>query len=63
MRDKARLAERFYSACTPGYYNNEGNLGNPNGFFAGAYGAGPIKFFQTLEEWRDDGQLRGVELL
>ncbi len=63
MRDKARLAERFYSTCTPGYYNNEGNLGNPNGFFAGAYGAGPIKFFQTLEEWRDDGQLRGVELL
>jgi cation diffusion facilitator CzcD-associated flavoprotein CzcO len=62
MRDKARLAERFYAACTPGYYNNEGNLGNPNGFFAGAYGAGPIKFFQTLEEWRDDGQLRGVEL-
>ncbi len=62
MRDKARLAERFYAACTPGYYNNEGNLGNPNGFFAGAYGAGPIKFFRTLEEWRDDGQLRGVEL-
>ena len=62
MRDKARLAERFYAACTPGYYNNEGNLGNPNGFFAGAYGAGPIKFFQTLEEWRSDGQLRGVEL-
>ena len=47
MRDKARLAERFYAACTPGYYNNEGKLGNPNGFFAGTYGAGPIKFFQT----------------
>ena len=62
MRDKARLAERFYAACTPGYYNNEGNLGNPNGFFAGTYGAGPIKFFQILEEWRGDGQLRGVEL-
>jgi cyclohexanone monooxygenase len=62
MRDKARLAERFYAACTPGYYNNEGNLGNPNGFFAGAYGAGPIKFFQTLEAWRDEGQLRGIEL-
>jgi cyclohexanone monooxygenase len=62
MRDKARLAERFYASCTPGYYNNEGNLGNPNGFFAGAYGAGPIKFFQTLREWRDEGRLQGVEL-
>ena len=52
----------FYAECTPGYYNNEGKLGNPNGFFAGTYGAGPIKFFQTLEEWRADGQLRGIEL-
>ena len=35
MRSKARLAERFYTACTPGYYNNEGQLGNPVGFFTG----------------------------
>jgi cyclohexanone monooxygenase len=62
MRSKARLAEKFYSACTPGYYNNEGNLGNPLGFFAGMYGAGPIKFFQLLDEWRADQQLAGVEL-
>jgi cyclohexanone monooxygenase len=62
MRDKARITERFYGACTPGYYNNEGKLGNPNGFFAGMYGAGPIKFFRILEDWRADGQLAGVEL-
>jgi len=62
MRSKARLAEKFYASCTPGYYNNEGNLGNPLGFFAGMYGAGPIKFFQLLEEWRADEQLAGVEL-
>jgi cation diffusion facilitator CzcD-associated flavoprotein CzcO len=62
MRDKARLAERFYQACTPGYYNNEGQLGNPNGFFAGTYGAGPIQFFELLGEWRDSGELAGVEL-
>ena len=60
MRDKARLAERFYAACTPGYYNNEGKLGNPNGFFAGTYGAGPIKFFQILEEWRGRRTARGA---
>ena len=48
--------------CTPGYYNNEGKLGNPNGFFAGTYGAGPVAFFQLLDEWRADGQLHGVAL-
>ncbi|HVM52237.1 MAG TPA: monooxygenase, partial [Acidimicrobiales bacterium] len=62
VRDKARLGERFYRECTPGYYNNEGKLGNPNGFFAGMYGAGPIVFFKLLEDWRADGRLEGVEL-
>jgi cyclohexanone monooxygenase len=62
MRDKARLGVKFYAACTPGYYNNEGKLGNPYGFFAGMYGAGPVAFFRLLEAWRDDGGLPGVEL-
>jgi cation diffusion facilitator CzcD-associated flavoprotein CzcO len=62
MRDKARLTERFYAACTPGYYNNEGHLGNPNGFFAGMYGAGPLPFFEILGEWRASGELPGVVL-
>lgn len=62
MRDKARLGLKFYAECTPGYYNNEGKLGNPNGFFAGTYGAGPIKFFRILDEWRADGRLAGLAL-
>jgi cyclohexanone monooxygenase len=62
MRSKARLGVRFYEACTPGYYNNEGKLGNPNGFFAGMYGAGPVAFFRLLDEWRADGRLDGVQL-
>ena len=62
MQDKARIAERFYAECTPGYYNNEGKLDVSNGFFAGTYGAGPIKFFRILNEWRSSGQLEGVEL-
>jgi cyclohexanone monooxygenase len=62
MRDKARLGVKFYEACTPGYYNNEGRLGNPNGFFAGMYGAGPIAFFRLLDEWRSSGDLPGLEL-
>ncbi|MFV0259560.1 MAG: flavin-containing monooxygenase [Acidimicrobiales bacterium] len=62
MKDKARLGQRFYAECTPGYYNNEGKLGNPNGFFAGTYGAGPIRFFRLLDEWRADGRLDGLAL-
>jgi len=62
VRDKARLGERFYAECTPGYYNNEGRLANPNGFFAGMYGAGPIRFFELLQTWRDEGGLPGLEL-
>jgi cation diffusion facilitator CzcD-associated flavoprotein CzcO len=62
MRAKQRLGVRFYEACTPGYYNNEGRLGNPNGFFAGMYGGGPVAFFRLLEEWRAAGDLEGCEL-
>ena len=62
MQDKARIAERFYAECTPGYYNNEGKLDTSNGFFAGTYGAGPIKFFRILDDWRSSGRLEGVEL-
>ena len=62
MQDKARIAERFYAECTPGYYNNEGQLDTDNGFFAGTYGAGPIKFFRILDDWRSTGRLEGVEL-
>jgi cyclohexanone monooxygenase len=62
MRDKARLGVKFYAECTPGYYNNEGKLGNPNGFFAGMYGGGPVRFFQLLDEWRSDGRLEGLDL-
>ncbi len=62
MADKARLGVRFYEACTPGYYNNEGKLGNPNGFFTAMYGAGPIKFFRMLDEWRSTDRLEGIDL-
>jgi len=62
MRAKQRLGVAFYEACTPGYYNNEGKLGNPNGFFAGMYGGGPVAFFALLDQWRATGELPGVEL-
>jgi cyclohexanone monooxygenase len=62
IRRAATLGRRFYAECTPGYYNNEGKLGNPLGFFAGTYVEGPIKFFELLEAWRAEGDLEGVVL-
>ena len=57
----AIMRQRFQEECTPGYYNNEGKssaLAARNGF----YGLGPIAFVKLLEDWRSDGQLKGLEL-
>jgi len=57
----ARMEREFLEACTPGYYNNEGRLSDlaaQNGFF----GAGSIQFFLLLKDWRDKGELAGLEL-
>jgi len=57
----SRLGRDFLESCTPGYYNNEGNLSNlaaQNSFFGG----GSIMFFQLLDDWRKKGDLAGLEL-
>ncbi|NKB99960.1 MAG: NAD(P)-binding protein [Pseudomonadales bacterium] len=46
--------------CTPGYYNNEGQP-NPTAAQSAPYGGGSIKFFQLLEQWREDGNFEGLE--
>jgi cyclohexanone monooxygenase len=62
VRSLARLGERFYTECTPGYYNSEGMSGNRRGFFSDMYGAGPLKFFELLKAWRATGQMVGLAL-
>jgi len=62
VRGLARLGQRFYAECTPGYYNSEGAAGNRSGFFSEMYGAGPIRFFELLAEWRANGRLEGLAL-
>ncbi|MEO5901378.1 MAG: NAD(P)/FAD-dependent oxidoreductase, partial [Ilumatobacteraceae bacterium] len=59
MKDKARLGLKFYTDCTPGYYNNEGKVGAAGGFFSSLYGGGPIHFFKLLDEWRSSGDFAG----
>ncbi|HSG90546.1 MAG TPA: NAD(P)/FAD-dependent oxidoreductase [Pseudomonadales bacterium] len=60
-RATANMGARFYAECTPGYYNSEGMAGNRRGFFSDMYGGGPIRFFELLKGWREDGRFEGIE--
>jgi cation diffusion facilitator CzcD-associated flavoprotein CzcO len=62
VRSLARMGQRFYAECTPGYYNSEGAAGNRQGFFSEMYGAGPLRFFEILAAWRASGELPGMAL-
>jgi cyclohexanone monooxygenase len=49
--------------CTPGYYNNEGQLLNTRERFAMAgYPLGPVAFFEFIDQWRTSGDFEGLEL-
>ena len=63
IEESTKFNEAYYVSCTPGYYNNEGDTKNKNGFFtAGStYGGGPLVFFDLLETWRSEDGLVGLE--
>jgi cyclohexanone monooxygenase len=61
IRSVAILNRDFQNACTPGYYNNEG--GERSGGLNGqTYTPGINKFNALLAEWREKGDLDGLEL-
>jgi cyclohexanone monooxygenase len=62
VKSLARVGERFFMECTPGYYNSEGAAGNRTGFNSDMYGAGPLRFFEVLRGWRDAGKMAGIAL-
>ncbi len=51
---------RFLEACTPGYYNNEGQASDVAAHSA-PYPPGPTAFIDLLRAWREDGGLQGLE--
>jgi cyclohexanone monooxygenase len=51
----------FLEECTPGYYNNEGQLDERSARHL-SYGRGPIAYVRRLREWRESGELSGLEL-
>jgi len=59
---RAVFGRDFLESCTPGYYNNEGQVSKlavQNGFFSG----GSVEFFATLDAWRNTGTLEGMEVV
>ena len=50
---------KFLESCTPGYYNNEGKPA-ARSVQGGSYGGGPVAFVQVLEQWRAEGDMRGL---
>jgi cyclohexanone monooxygenase len=59
--DLAHLQTDFVMACTPGYYNME-FLGN-RWLRSAPYGLGSPAFFKLMDNWRKDGQLKGLEIV
>jgi len=62
VRNHSTANSRFFMECTPGYYNSEGAAGNRQGFFSETYGAGSLRYFEVLAEWRNAGNLPGLIL-
>lgn len=54
---------KFYSSCTPGYYNGEGKGAKSEDlFFGNRYGGGAMAFYHMLRDWRSEGDLKGMKL-
>jgi cyclohexanone monooxygenase len=59
----ARKNKDFLRACTPGLYNNDGNVEDKTaGFLSDAYAPGLNAFQDFMAEWRAKGDLQGLEV-
>ena len=60
--DKGSSFLEIQATCTPGYFNDEGKVGETEGWLAGFYPEGSEAFFALLRAWRASGKLEGLEL-
>ena len=57
---QATMAAPYLAECTPGYYNNEGQMSERTAKNA-SFGRGPVVFIKMLEDWRASGTFPGLE--
>ncbi|MFW6093793.1 MAG: flavin-containing monooxygenase [Pseudomonadota bacterium] len=62
IRRLAVSNQEFQESCTPGYYNNEGQVTRGGGIGSEVYAPGINAFNALLAEWREAGELDGFEL-
>ena len=55
IRAKDKGFRDFQRECTPGLYNDEGQVGDSLSRSDEYYGAGPIAFYALIRDWRADG--------
>jgi cyclohexanone monooxygenase len=60
--DKGSPFLQIQASCTPGYFNDEGKVGETEGWLAGFYPEGSEALFAHFHEWRAEGKLEGLEL-
>ena len=53
---------KFSTECTPGFYNNEGSLGNPKMARNAPFAGGALAYFDELRKWRENNKLEGLEI-
>ncbi len=53
---------KFSTECTPGFYNNEGSIGDPKMARNAPYAGGTMSYFEELTKWREKDQLEGLEI-
>jgi len=70
FRETAVDLTDFQRECTPGYYNNEGEVRKDGAgrekyrhFLGETYGPGWEAFTQLLQDWREKGDLEGLTLV
>ncbi|KFX98233.1 hypothetical protein V490_02383 [Pseudogymnoascus sp. VKM F-3557] len=61
IMEGGKLQRDFVKDCTPGYYNQEGEV-TERALRNSTYGWGSAAFIKLLEDWRKAGKLVGLEL-
>ena len=61
IEETGNMSQKYAADCTPGHYTNEGNKLDLKFIRGRPYSHGGRSFFQLLKEWRDKGDLTGME--
>jgi cyclohexanone monooxygenase len=63
IRENLQLDRQFWESCTPGYQNNEGLEVTRYTVFGEPYGPGYYAFDDLIRDWREAGDMAGIELV